>query len=68
MEKKRIVIEIEEEDYKALCTVKALAGLEWKDLLIAGALYIYEFSDLEEKLNEVKTKLKKGGGSYDDQN
>ncbi len=68
--KKRIVIEVEVDDYHALSFVKSILGLEWKDLLVAGAVYWSNEYNLEEKINAIRKlmskeeKNKKGGGEH----
>ncbi len=57
--KKRIVVEVELDDYQALSFVKSLLGLEWKDLLVAGAVKWADEFKLEEKISAVKEMLKK---------
>ena len=61
--KKRIVVEVELDDYQALLFVKNLLGLEWKDLIIAGAVRWADAFHLDDKLNAIKEMLKneKGG-------
>ncbi len=56
--KKRIVVEVEVDDYRALSFVKNLLGLEWKDLLIAGAVRWADEYGLEEKINAIRKMLK----------
>ena len=38
-EKKRIIAEVELEDYTTLDTIKRMIGLTWEDLIIAGAVW-----------------------------
>ncbi len=56
--KKRIVVEVEIDDYRALSFVKSLLGLEWKDLLVAGAAKWADEFQLEEKIAAIKEMLK----------
>jgi len=68
--KKRVVIELSIDDYKALSFVKSILGLEWKDLLVAGAVYWSNEYNLEEKINAIRKlmskeeKFEKGGDEH----
>ncbi|MGC9077086.1 MAG: hypothetical protein ACP5HT_07620 [Conexivisphaera sp.] len=55
--KKRVVIEIEEEDYLKLSALKRLLNIEWKDLLIGGAILYYRELNLDEELKKIKSLL-----------
>ncbi|MEM1724374.1 MAG: hypothetical protein QXS63_01095 [Zestosphaera sp.] len=62
--KKRIVIEIDEEEYKALDFIKRIMDLDWKEFLIIGATSIAEWEEwkiIEKKIEEELKKIKKGG-------
>jgi hypothetical protein len=52
-EKTRVVIELSDEDYKILSAIKNFSNLNWRDLLIAGALYVIDELKLEEKLDNL---------------
>jgi hypothetical protein len=55
-EKVRVVVEVKEDDYEALLALKQIAGLGWRDLLIAGAVYWINELKIEEQLEKVKSK------------
>ncbi|MGC8993723.1 MAG: hypothetical protein ACP5JK_03095, partial [Candidatus Aenigmatarchaeota archaeon] len=55
--KKRVVIEVEEEEYLKLSALKRLLNIEWKDLLIGGAILYYRELNLEEELRKIKSLL-----------
>jgi hypothetical protein len=62
--KKRIVIEINEDDYKVLDFMKRIMDLDWKDFLITGATSIAEWEEwkiIEKKIEEELKKIRKGG-------
>ena len=68
--KRRIVVEVEVDDYRTLSFIKSLLGLEWRDLLIAGAAKWADEFQLEEKIAAIKQMLKeeektKEGGDGD---
>ena len=54
---KRIVIEIEEEDYETLTMMKDLLNLTWRDFLIAGAVFWNKEFKVFDKIEELKAKL-----------
>lgn len=62
--KKRIVIEINEDEYKALDFMKRIMDLGWKDFLIIGATSIAKWEEwkiIEKKIEEELKKIKKEG-------
>lgn len=58
--KKRIVIEINEDEYEALDFIKRIMDLDWKDFLIIGATSI-DWKIIEKKIEEELKKIKKEG-------
>jgi len=72
---KRIVVELKDEDFSTLKFVKNLMGIQWKDLIIAGALWwtdevFREETDerkkkviamVEENILKLKEKIKEEG-------
>jgi len=62
--KRRVVIELEEDEFKALEFVKRVLGLSWRDLLIMGISEVNrwpEWKEIESKINEELKKIKKEG-------
>jgi len=59
MTKQRVVIEVNSDDYEALLALKQIAGLGWRDILVAGAVYWIgklQFEEKIEKLRQIKIK------------
>jgi hypothetical protein len=59
MEKARIVIEVSEEDYESLETLKRVLGVTWRDFLIGGAVYWVDRLGLEEQIEKIRVKCLK---------
>jgi hypothetical protein len=57
--KQRIVIELKEDDYEAAMALKALLGISWRDILIAGCIWWVDELNLEEHLEQLRSKIKK---------
>jgi hypothetical protein len=57
-QKQRIVIELREDDYKAAIAVKTLLGVSWRDVLIAGCIWWVNELNLEERLEQIRSKVK----------
>ena len=59
-ETKRVVIELPESDYDTLKIIKGLAKMDWRDLLIYGALKLVDDFGGEDKfIDMVKTILER---------
>jgi hypothetical protein len=58
-EKIRIVIEVEKDDYESLSMLKNLLGIQWKEFLIAGAVWWCDTLNLEQKIEEIRNQVKK---------
>jgi hypothetical protein len=56
--KNRIVIELQYDDYEALLVLKNLLGITWKDIIIAGAIAWSDAVNLEQKLDDLRTKFR----------
>ena len=57
-QKQRIVIELREDDYKAAIALKTLLGIGWRDILIAGCIWWVNELNLEEHLEQLRSKIK----------
>jgi hypothetical protein len=55
--KKRIVLEVDLEDYSRLLTLKKILNIEWRDFMIAGAVYYVRELNIEEELKKIKKML-----------
>jgi hypothetical protein len=55
--KKRIVLEVGIEDYKRLLALKKILDVEWRDFMIAGAVYYVRELNIEEELKKIKKML-----------
>jgi len=58
-QKQRIVIELKEDDYKAVIALKTLLGISWRDVLIAGCIWWTKELNLEEYLERLREKVNK---------
>jgi len=56
MTKQRVVIEVNSDDYEALLALKQIAGLGWKDILVAGAVYWIDQLQLEKQIEKLRSK------------
>jgi hypothetical protein len=55
-EKTRVVVEVSIDDYQALVALKQLTGLNWRDIIIAGAVYWINELKIEEQIEKLKEK------------
>jgi len=55
----RIVVELSKDDYEAFIALKNLLGIQWKELLIAGAVWWADTLDLEQKIDNLRNEIKK---------
>jgi hypothetical protein len=56
-EKTRIVVEISDEDYKLLVSIKNFLNLSWRDILIAGIDWWCKELKLEERIERIKESI-----------
>jgi len=57
-QKQRIVVELKEDDYRAALALKTLLGISWRDILIAGCIWFVKELNLEEYLDQLRSKIK----------
>lgn len=57
-EKVRVVIELSKDDYETLSTLKNLMSLQWRDIIVAGAIWWSKKLNLEEKIERIREKAK----------
>jgi hypothetical protein len=55
--KKRVVLEVDIEDYKRLLSLKKILDVEWRDFMIAGAVYYVRELNIDEELKKIKNML-----------
>ncbi|MGB9809319.1 MAG: hypothetical protein ACPLSA_04675 [Caldanaerobacter sp.] len=55
--KKRIVLEVDLENYSRLLTLKKILDVEWRDFMIAGAVYYIRELNIEEELSKIRNML-----------
>jgi hypothetical protein len=56
-QKQRIVVEINEDDYRSLIALKSLIRVSWRDILVAGAIWWINELNLEEYLENLRNKI-----------
>jgi hypothetical protein len=55
--KKRVVVELTIEEFEKLALLKKIVGLEWKDFLLSGAVYVMKELNIEEELRRIREMI-----------
>ena len=56
-EKRRVIVEIAQDDFESLLVLKRILSISWRDMLIAGAIWWTEQTNIEKFIDNLKNTI-----------